>query len=96
MQYPEKLFALSLCKNVLIGISGNEVRVILKGRNVSEPLVFLVAVENLYDKLLEAHIQTGHEAKKMFFFLKTNFQFLLLEFLILTSRYLSRPLIKGP
>ena len=39
---------------------GNEVRVILKRRDVSEPLIFMVAAEDLYDKLPEAHIQTGH------------------------------------
>ena len=65
MQFPEKFFALSLRKNVLISKSRNEVRIIFKRRDVSEPLVFMMAVKDLYDKLLEAHIQTGHEAKRM-------------------------------
>ena len=47
-----------------MGKSGNEVRVLLKRRGVSKPLVFMVAAEDLYDKLLEAHIRTGHEAKR--------------------------------
>ena len=34
----------------------NEVCVTLKRRDVSEPLFFMMEVEDLYDKLLEAHI----------------------------------------
>ena len=34
---------------------GNEVRIILKRRDVSESIVFMVAAEDLYDNLLEAH-----------------------------------------
>ena len=50
---------------------GNEVRVILKRRDVSEPLIFMVAAEDLYDKLLEAHIQTGHGGRdKMLYYAK--------------------------
>ena len=45
MQYLEKFFALSLLKNVRIGIRGNEVRVILKRRDVSEPLVFFLKIK---------------------------------------------------
>ena len=43
------------------------------GRDVSEPSVFMVAVEDLYDKLLEAPIQAGHEAKRMIIFSKEKF-----------------------
>ena len=34
----------------------------------------MMAVEDLYDKLSEAHIQTGHEAKRMMFFSEEKFQ----------------------
>ena len=33
----------------------------------------MVAVEDLYDVLLKAHIQTGHEAKRMIIFSEEKF-----------------------
>ena len=41
--------------------------------DVSEPLVFMMAVEDLYDKLLETYIQTGHEEKRMIIFSEEKF-----------------------
>ena len=35
---------------------------------MSEPLVFMVTAEDLYDKIFEAHIQTGHEGNRMIIF----------------------------
>ena len=40
---------------------------------MSEPLVFMVAAEDLYHKLLEARMQTGHEAKRMVIFSEEKF-----------------------
>ena len=40
---------------------------------MSKPLIFMMAVEDLYDELLEAHIQTGHEAKRMIIFSEERF-----------------------
>ena len=37
---------------------GNELREILRRRDVSEPLVFMVAAEDLYDKLLHGEKKT--------------------------------------
>ena len=52
---------------------GNEVRVILKRRDVSESLVFMVAAEDLYDTLLEAQIQTRHGRRdKMLYYVKNK------------------------
>ena len=56
---------------------GNEVRVLLKRCDVSEPLFFMVAAEDLYDKLLEAHIQTGHGGRnKMLYYAKNEWKVL--------------------
>ena len=48
-----------------MGKKGNEVRLILKRCDVSKPLVFMVAAEDLYDKLLKAHIYIGYGTKRM-------------------------------
>ena len=54
---------------------GNEVRVILKRRDVSDSLVFMVAAEDLYEHLLEAHIQTGHgERDKLLYYAKNKWK----------------------
>ena len=51
----------------------NEVRGILKRRDVSESLVFMVVAEILYDDLLEAQIQTRHgERDKMLYYAKNK------------------------
>ena len=40
---------------------------------MSEPLVFMMAVEDLYDKLLEAQIQPGHRGRdKMLYYAKNK------------------------
>ena len=54
---------------------GNEVRVLLKRRDVSESLVFMVAAEDLYDNLLEAQIQTRHGGRdKMLYYAKNKWK----------------------
>lgn len=39
---------------------GNNLHVVLKRKDVSEPLIYMVSFENYYDKFMEAHIQSGH------------------------------------
>ena len=49
----------------------NKIREILKRRHVSELLIFMVTAEDLYDKLIEAHIQTGHGRRdKMLYYIR--------------------------
>lgn len=56
----------------LVKISG-EIFVAQKRKNTNDPLIYLVPYENCYDKLLEAHIQTGHGGRdRMFFYAKTK------------------------
>ena len=59
MQYPEKILHYHYAKTYGLAKIGNEVRVILKRRHVSESLFFMVAAEDLYDNLLKAQIQTN-------------------------------------
>ena len=51
----------------------------------------MVAAEDLYDKLLEAHIQIGRETKRMVIFSEKKFR----PQWAIPSRYPSRPLIQG-
>ena len=54
----------------LLRISG-EVFVVLKRKKIDDPLIYLVPFENIYDKLLEAHIQTGHGGRdRMHYYVK--------------------------
>lgn len=54
----------------LVKIGGN-VFVVQKRKNENDPLVYLVPYENCYDKLLEAHIETGHGGRdRMFYYVK--------------------------
>ena len=75
MQYPEKFLHFHYAKTDELAKIGNVVRVILKSRDVGESSVFMVAAEDLYDKLLEAHIQTGHgERDKMLYYAKNKWK----------------------
>lgn len=54
---------------------GESTSVILKRSNESEPIVYMVATEDYYDKLLEAHVQTGHGGRdKILYYLKEKFR----------------------
>lgn len=54
---------------------GNEVRVILKRLNAIDPLVLMVAQEDYYEKLYEAHVQTGHGGRdKMIYYAKNKWR----------------------
>lgn len=57
----------------LMSVSGN-VFVIVKRKNLNDPLIQLVPYENYYEKLLEAHIQSGHGGRdRMLFYLKQKY-----------------------
>ena len=54
---------------------GPDMRVIVKGKDTSEPLIFRVPFEDLYEKLLEAHIQTSHGGRvKMLYYCKNQWR----------------------
>lgn len=52
---------------------GSDTRVIIKRLDESKPLIFIVAIEDLFDKLMEAHIQSRHGGRdKMLYYAKTK------------------------
>lgn len=53
----------------------NKTRAILKRNDPSEPLTIMVAIKDYYEKLLEAHVHTGHGGRdKMMFYAKDKWQ----------------------
>lgn len=56
----------------LLGI-GNGVHVVLKRKNPDDPKIYMLNFDNYYDKLAEAHVQTGHGGRdRMHFYAKKN------------------------
>ncbi|XP_029162592.1 KRAB-A domain-containing protein 2-like [Nylanderia fulva] len=54
---------------------GTESYVILKRKTSNEPVIYVIAMEDYYDKLLEAHIQTGHGGRdKMQYYIKEKYR----------------------
>ena len=75
MQYPKTFSHYHHAKTYELAKIGSEVRVILKRRDVSETLVFMAAADDLYDMLLEAHIQTAHGRRdKMLYYAKNKWK----------------------
>lgn len=54
---------------------GSETRVIIKRQNASKPVIYMVALEDYYEKLMEAHIQTDHGGRdKMLYYIKEKWR----------------------
>lgn len=52
---------------------GNKIHVVLKRKNTSDPFIYLICYENYFEKLLEAHVQTGHGGRdRMHFYTKNK------------------------
>lgn len=54
---------------------GDSSSVILKRKDETQPIKYMVCVEDYYDKLLEAHIQTGHGGRdKMLYYIRDKYR----------------------
>ena len=51
---------------------GNDEQVIFKRVDTSDRMIYMVPVEDLYDKLFEAHIQTGHGGREKIIYYAKN------------------------
>lgn len=61
---------------------GTSVFIVLKRKSVDDPLIYMVPYENYYDKLLEAHLQTGHGGRdRMSYYAKKKWVIFLVEIL---------------
>lgn len=53
----------------------NEEFVILKRKSLSDPVIYLITMEEFYPKLLEAHVETGHGGRdKMLHYIKKKWK----------------------